>query len=108
MCTLASFRRYILDHMVSLRHPDILEALIAWCLTSVVRSFELLISELTAIISLSGANRGFVRLEAYTILGALFKKKDKKVYEYKIRFESEYLLVSRKEITRRYMFKKKA
>ena len=36
MRTLASLRRYLLDHMVSLRHPDILEALIAWCLTSVV------------------------------------------------------------------------
>jgi hypothetical protein len=41
MRALASFRRYLLDHMVSLRHPDILEALIAWCLTSVVRSLEL-------------------------------------------------------------------
>jgi len=30
MRTLASFLRYLLDQMVSLRHPDILEALIAW------------------------------------------------------------------------------
>ena len=41
MRTLASVRRYLFDHVVSLRHPDILEALIAWCLTSVVRTFEL-------------------------------------------------------------------
>jgi len=35
------------------------------------------ISELTAIISISVANRGFVGPEAYTIWGAVFKKKNK-------------------------------
>jgi hypothetical protein len=34
------------------------------------------ISEVTAIMSLSGANRGFVGPKAYTIWGALFKKKN--------------------------------
>ena len=41
MRTLASFRNYLLDQMVSLRHQDIFEALIAWCLTSVFRFLEL-------------------------------------------------------------------
>ena len=49
MRTLASFLRYLLDQMVSLRHPDILEALIAWCLASVFRSLELVICNLLVI-----------------------------------------------------------
>jgi hypothetical protein len=45
--------------------------------------------------------------EAYTILGFSLRERIK-IYEYKIRFESEYLFIRRKEITRNYKSNKKA
>jgi hypothetical protein len=54
---------------------------------------------------LAGAELDFVGPEAYTILGALFKKRMQN-YGYKIKVESEYLCRIKKEITTNYKFKK--
>jgi hypothetical protein len=50
----------------------------------------------------SGAETGFVRSKAYTILGAIFMKK-----KHKIRYKSEHVFRMRKEITTNYKFKKR-
>jgi hypothetical protein len=51
------------------------------------------------------ADLGFMGHEAYTSFGTHFKK-IKQNYEYKIRYESEYLFRMRKEITINFKFKK--
>jgi hypothetical protein len=56
---------------------------------------------------MSGAHPVFMGPESYTIFGAFFKKRiGVQNYEYKIRYESEYLFGMRKEITTNYKFKK--
>jgi hypothetical protein len=49
------------------------------------------------------ADLGFMGHEAYTVFGAHFKKR-KQNYEYKIRYEGEYLFRMRKEITTNFKF----
>jgi len=54
----------------------------------------------------AGGDPGFVGPKACTVLGIPFRKMNIK-YEYKIRYESEYLFRMRKEVTTNYKLKKR-